>query len=84
MYYVYILQSLKDEKFYIGSSGDLKRRIDQHQKGMVISTRHRRPLRLVCYEAYILKKEALLREKYLKTSDGQSDLHKRLKESLKR
>ena len=58
MFYVYILQSLKDEKFYIGSSGDLKRRMDEHGKGKVASTKNRRPLKLVCYEAYLTKEES--------------------------
>jgi len=83
MYYTYILISEKDNKFYIGCTIDLKQRIKEHQQGKVISTRNRRPLSLVCYEAYQFKKEALRREKFLKSSDGKKDLRKRLIESLK-
>jgi len=83
MYYTYILISKKDRKFYIGCTGDLKQRIKEHQQGKVISTRNRRPLNLICYEAYQFKKEALRREKFLKSSDGKKDLRKRLIESLK-
>ena len=82
MYYVYILNSTKDKKFYIGSSGDLKRRMEEHKQGKVTSTRNRLPMRLICYEAYLFKAEALRREKFLKSSDGKKDLHKRLIESL--
>ena len=82
MYYVYILKSLKDENFYIGYSADLKRRMSEHSDGKVESTKHCRPLKLLCYEAYLNKVEAERREKYLKSSDGKKDLHKRLVESL--
>ena len=46
------------------------------------STRHRRPLRLLCYEAYNAKEEAARREKFLKSSDGKKDIKKRVIESL--
>jgi len=82
MYYVYILVSRKDENFYVGFSDDLKRRIDEHKKGKVKSTKYRLPLELVCYEAYIHKEEAMTREKYLKSSDGKKDLRKRLTKTL--
>ena len=52
MYYVYILISLKDKKFYVGSSEDLVRRIDEHKKGKVKSTKNRLPIGLLCYESY--------------------------------
>ncbi|MEK7549741.1 MAG: GIY-YIG nuclease family protein [Patescibacteria group bacterium] len=66
MHYVYLLQSKKDGKLYIGSTDDLKRRIVEHSSGRVISTKNRRPLDLVYYEAYRFKKSALTREKNLK------------------
>ena len=78
MYYVYILISLKDFHFYVGFSSDLKRRIAEHEKGKVKSTKNRRPIKLVCYEAYLTKKEAEKRELFLKSSDGKKDLRKRL------
>ena len=79
MYYVYLLKSLKDLNFYVGYTHDLKNRILEHQRGKVISTKYRRPLRLVCYEAYIDKETAMKREKFLKTSDGKLDMNRRLK-----
>ncbi len=82
MYYVYILRSGKDGRFYVGMTGDLKRRIVEHRNGGVESTRSRLPLELLCYEAYTRKEEAGRREMFLKTSDGKKDLKKRLKESL--
>ncbi len=67
MYYVYILKSLKDENIYTGYSSDLKKRFSQHRSGEVKSTRNRRPLKLIYYEAYFDKKDAQIREKYLKS-----------------
>ncbi len=45
----------------------MKRRILQHQLGLVKSTKNRRPLKLVYYEAFLDKKDAQDREKYLKS-----------------
>jgi putative endonuclease len=78
MYYVYILLSLKDKKYYTGSTGDLRRRIVEHKSGKVRSTKNRLPVKLVCYEAYSTKLEAQRREKFLKSSDGKKDLRKRI------
>ena len=78
MFYVYILFSLKDKNFYVGITDDLRRRKDEHDSGKVESTHFRRPLKLICYECYLTKTEALRREKYLKSSDGRKELRIRL------
>lgn len=70
MYYVYILQSEKDQKFYVGFTKDLKLRVEQHRKGLVESTKERRPLKLIYYEACLKQEDAIKREKYLKTYHG--------------
>lgn len=77
MYYVYVLQSKKDNKFYIGSTGNLRKRFVDHQNGNVKSTRNRLPFEILCYEAYQNKKISQVREKYLKSSNGHKDLYKR-------
>ena len=51
MYYVYILKSEKDKKFYTGYTKNLKLRFEQHCNGKVGSTKNRRPLKLIYYEA---------------------------------
>ena len=79
MYYVYILKSLKDGDYYTGFAEDLKRRIGEHRQGKVRSTKHRRPLQLICYEAYLDQESAMGRERFLKTSDGKLDINRRLK-----
>jgi putative endonuclease len=84
MYYVYILKSKKDHNFYIGSTNDLKRRLYEHNSGLVFSTKSRRPLELVYYEAYRAEGDARKREKKLKLrSRAFAQLRKRIKESAK-
>ena len=82
MHYVYVLMSDTDAKRYIGYSEDLRRRIAQHQAGMSRSTRHRRPLRLIYYEACLSPVDAHRRERYLKTTGGRRFLAKRLRHYL--
>lgn len=82
-YYVYVLRSLKDNRFYIGYSADLKKRFEEHQKGVVTSTKSRASFELIFYEAYRNKYDAIRREKYFKTSRGKSTLRQMLKEFLK-
>ena len=67
MYYTYVLQSLSDNKFYIGFTQNLKQRFEQHENGLVQSTKHRRPLKLIYYEACLDRADATKREKYFKT-----------------
>ena len=67
-FYVYILKSLKDGKFYIGLTADLERRVSEHQNGKNISTSKRLPVELIYYEAFLSKKDAQRRERYFKTT----------------
>ena len=82
MFYTYVLLSKKDGKFYTGYTKDLKVRFEEHSKGRVDSTKDRRPLELVYYEACIDQKDATHREKYLKTYHGKTFIKKRLKSYL--
>ena len=79
MYYTYVLLSKKDGNFYTGFTKDLKSRFELHKKGKVASTRHRRPLELIYYEACVSQQDATKREKYLKTYMGKMFLRNRLK-----
>lgn len=56
----------RDGNFYVGHTVDLLKRMEHHNKGIVESTRYRRPLELIYYEACIEQKDALHREKYLR------------------
>ncbi len=73
-YTVYVLLSDRDHRRYIGITGDLDRRLDEHRRGLVKSTRHRRPLRLVYSERYESKAEAQKRERFFKTGQGRAYL----------
>jgi len=79
MEYVYVLLSLKDSRFYTGYTKDLKQRIEAHTLGTVSTTRNRRPLKLVYYEACLDQADALHRERYLKTTWGKRYLRNRLR-----
>jgi len=81
-YYIYVLLSLKDHRFYIGFTSDLKKRLTEHARGLVESTRSRRPLRLVFYEYFIDKVDAKVREVFLKSGFGRNQLKKALKRTL--
>jgi len=82
-YYVYVLISLKDKKFYIGYTSNLKRRIFQHNQGKTDSLKSRRPLKLIYFEGYINKKDAQEKEKFYKSGRGHEVLEKILKNTLK-
>ena len=79
-FYTYVLTSQKDGKFYTGVTNNLKRRFEQHNNGLVLSTKHRVPFKLVYFEACLNKDDAYRREKYLKTGMGKRFLKNRLKE----
>ena len=81
-YYIYILLSLKDNKFYTGFTDNLERRITEHNSGKVESTKFRGPFDLVYFEGCRNKSDALHREKYLKTSYGKRYIKNRLKNYL--
>jgi len=81
-YCVYVLYSIKDDKFYIGFTEDLKRRLTEHFQGNSKSTGSRRPFHLVFCEYYLSKVDAMRREKYFKTTAGKRALRLMLKDSL--
>jgi len=80
MYFTYILESLKDRKFYTGYTSNLRERFKEHNDGLANSTKSRRPFRLIYYEAYLNSWDAKRRERYFKTGMGKRDIKKRLKD----
>lgn len=79
---VYVLKSKVDGNFYVGYTSNLDERIVQHNKGLVKSTKNRRPLEIVYYEVCFNQEDATHREKYLKTSYGKRYIKNRLKHFL--
>ena len=82
MYYTYVLLSKRDQKLYIGYTQDLKQRIAMHEAGSVESTKNRRPLHLVFYEAFISEEDAMRRERYFKSTKGKASLKQVIRGSL--
>ena len=81
-YYVYVIQSKKDKKWYTGFAADLRKRFREHNEDKVLSTKGRGPFDLIYYEASRNKTDARSREKYLKTGIGKRYLKNRLKRFL--
>ncbi|MEK7473576.1 MAG: GIY-YIG nuclease family protein [Patescibacteria group bacterium] len=84
MFYTYVLRSEKDKKLYIGFSTDLRKRFGEHVSGLVPATRCRLPAKLIFYEAYLNKYDALRRERYFKTDKGKKTLEVMLAEYFRR
>ncbi len=83
MFYVYILKSKKDNKLYIGYTDNLKRRMEEHNSGGNKSTKFRRPLELIYYEAYKSEDDTKHREDMLKLfGRALGGLKRRIKLSL--
>jgi putative endonuclease len=83
MFYVYILQSSVDNELYVGCTNDLKKRFKEHNSGLVFSTKSKKPYILIHYEFFLNKKDAYLREKWLKTGWGRNQIKKMLERYLK-
>lgn len=79
MFYVYILQSLKDGSLYIGFTPNLKQRVPKHNAKRVTSTKDKVPWKLIYYEAYLERKDATGRENFLKSGAGWRFIKKQLK-----
>jgi|WetSurMetagenome_2_1015567.scaffolds.fasta_scaffold1258645_1 putative endonuclease len=76
-YFVYILQSLSDESFYIGFTTHVERRLDEHNNGLSRYTSGKIPWKIVYCEEYNTRQKALKREKFLK-SQRNREFYKRL------
>jgi len=74
MYIVYILQSLKDNKTYVGYTDNFERRFKQHNSGQSKSTKHRAPFRLLFIEEFDDRKIAKKRELWWKSGAGRRKL----------
>lgn len=81
-YFTYVLQSQKDFSLYIGWTNNLKHRLQQHNIGKVQATKPKIPYKLVYLETCLNQKDAILREKSLKTGFGRKYIKNRLKNYL--
>jgi putative endonuclease len=78
MFFAYVLKSVAHEFYYKGHCHDLEKRLNQHNAGMTESIKPYIPLKLVYYEEFETEREAIVREKYFKSSAGRRFLKKKL------
>jgi len=79
MYFVYVLKSGRGGRLYIGFTDDIERRPKEHNEGKSLATRPFRPYKLIFYEAFLERKDAEAREKFLKSGWGRRSIKKMLK-----
>lgn len=79
MYFVYVLKSLKDKKYYYGLTSNIERREKEHNDGFVTATKSRRPLQLIYFETANTLKEARQRERYFKSGFGRKYIANKIK-----
>ena len=84
MYYVYVLSSLKTKRLYTGSTSDLKQRLKDHnsKSGGKYSSKNC-PFKLIYYEAYLSKTDALKQELFYKSGYGREVLISKIENSLR-
>ena len=78
MKYVYILESLDSEHFYVGITDDLPARLAKHNAGEVPHTSKYGPWKIKTYVAFSNVAQAVAFEKYLKSPSGRAFSKKRL------
>ncbi|MEK7130269.1 MAG: GIY-YIG nuclease family protein [Patescibacteria group bacterium] len=82
MYYVYILKSLKSGRLYKGCTDDLKRRLNEHNKGQEKYTKTGIPWKLVYYESFSNKTDARREELFLKSGKGRERIQYLLRNTI--
>ena len=76
MFYTYVLFSEKFDRLYIGQTEDLTKRIESHNAGLVKSTKHYIPWRIIHFEEFYSRAEEMKKEKQLKSGSGREYLRK--------
>ena len=82
MFTMYILQSERDGKYYIGSTDDLSKRLTRHNNGYSRYTKNRGPFKLVYREEFASRSEAKKREYYLKSLKSKSAIEKLILDAI--
>ncbi len=83
MYYVYLLESIKDKSWYLGFTPESPfKRLEKHNSGSEYYTKRKLPWRLIYFEAYLNRSDATSREKFLKSGAGRTFLKKQIKNYL--
>lgn len=83
MVYTYVLYSLKSKRLYIGHTADLKQRVNEHNKGIGGNYSNKnKPFKLIFYEAFLAKEDAVKQEKFYKSGYGREVLKEKIAKSL--
>ena len=69
-YFVYVIKSEINGRLYKGQTSNIENRLKEHNSGKTRSTKGYLPWKLVYFEEFITREEAILREKYFKTGIG--------------
>ena len=73
-YFVYVLKSEITETSYVGHTSSLEKRLVEHNNGKSLSTRGKRPWRLVYKEEFPTRSKAVSRERHFKSVEGRLEL----------
>jgi len=76
-YFIYILKSEATGSSYVGHTSNLEKRVLEHNSGKSLSTKSKRPWKLVYKEAYTTRSGAVSRERYFKSVEGRLELRER-------
>ena len=71
-HFVYIIESLKDGTYYVGSTQDIGKRLERHNQGRSTYTKVKKPWKLVFSEEHIDRSRAIIREKEIKSRKSKS------------
>ena len=80
MFYAYVIKSLHYDFFYKGHCENLEIRLAQHNSGMTVSIRKYVPFRVIYFEEFVTREQAIQRKKYFKTAAGRRFLKEKLDE----
>lgn len=78
MFFAYAIKSIHNDCFYKGHCEDLEKRLQQHNAGYTESIKKWIPFKLVYYESFETREEAIKREKYFKLAAGRRFLKNKL------
>ena len=78
MFYAYVIKSINSSFVYKGHCEDLDERLKQHNSGMTASLRPHLPFKIIYFEEFATRAEAINREKYFKTGGGRRFLKSKL------
>ena len=81
MFYIYILQSDKSGRYYLGHTSNLQERLNRHNNGLVTATRNKGPWKIVYFEEFDSKLEANQRELNIKKMKSRVYIEKLIQSS---